>query len=58
MNGIKKNVLVVEDSEYYMNLICNALSKIPDINIYIKQLAVRKLTNMQWKNLSQFLLWM
>jgi len=34
MKGIKKNILVVEDSEYYMNLICNTLSKIPDINIY------------------------
>lgn len=34
MKGIKKNILVVEDSEYYMNLICNTLSKISDINIY------------------------
>lgn len=34
MKGIKKNILLVEDSEYYMNLICNTLSKISDINIY------------------------
>ncbi|MCI9126840.1 MAG: response regulator [Eubacterium sp.] len=34
MKGIKKNILVVEDSEYYMDLICNTLSRIPDINVY------------------------
>lgn len=34
MKGLKKNVLVVEDNEYYMNLICNALKQIPEVNTY------------------------
>lgn len=34
MKGLKKNILIVEDNEYYMNLICNALGRIPNINIY------------------------
>ena len=30
----KKNILIVEDNEFYMNLISNALEKVPCINIY------------------------
>lgn len=33
MKGLKKNILVVEDNEYYMKLICSALDKVTDINI-------------------------
>ena len=33
MTGLKKNILVVEDNEYYMKLICSALDKVTDINI-------------------------
>lgn len=33
MAGLKKNILIVEDNEYYMNLICSALDKVPDIKI-------------------------
>lgn len=34
MKGLKKNILVVEDNEYYMNLICNVLEQISDTNFY------------------------
>lgn len=34
MKGQKKNILVVEDNEYYMDLICKALGKISNINIH------------------------
>ena len=30
----KKNILVIEDSEQYMDMICNKLSNITDINVY------------------------
>ena len=34
MKGLKKNILVVEDNEYYMNLLCNVLKQITDVNFY------------------------
>lgn len=34
MKGLNKNILVVEDNEYYMNLICNVLKQISDMNLY------------------------
>ena len=30
----KKNILVIEDSEQYMDMICSKLSNITDINVY------------------------
>lgn len=30
----KKNILVIEDDKYYMNLVCSKLAAISDINIY------------------------
>ncbi|MCI9126834.1 MAG: response regulator transcription factor [Eubacterium sp.] len=34
MKGINKNILVIEDNEYYMNLICTELEQLTDVNIY------------------------
>ena len=33
MKSQKKNILIVEDDKYYMNLICDMLLQVPDINI-------------------------
>ena len=33
MKNQKKNILIVEDNKYYMNLICDMLLEVPDINI-------------------------
>ena len=34
MKELNRNILVVEDNEYYMNLICNVLKQISNINVH------------------------
>ena len=34
MKVFNKNILVIEDNEFYMDLICNELEQLENVNIY------------------------
>lgn len=34
MKGLKKNILVIEDNKYYMDLVCDVLEQIPDVIVH------------------------
>lgn len=34
MKGLKKNILVIEDNKYYMDLVCDMLEQIPDVIVH------------------------